>query len=412
MTKKNDKLNVIIYGAGNYCRSIIDTIPNEWNVMAIADKNPELFGQYLNQYEIIPPNKIELYEFDVIIILSYLYGRQIMRELQDIGLPAWRIIQGGKYYCDWDRKLYFIDLTKKYLKLCNCKTRFENRKTNNQKLLYILIGYKDFLWEDTIERVRQFCPRDIDVCLLSSGLYDERLSIIAKKYNWSYFSTDINNIIYAQNLMLGEFSEKTYIFKMDEDVYVTEKSFDKMFDLYNKLTEAGEFKIGFISPMIPLNSSSYIFLEEFDIKEEYKKKFNRKLYYGGDISSPDIRVDSRFPKFYWSIANIDELNKKAESKGSCRYRIIAGRHAICFILFTKDFINSMGGFCLDEYDGVGYDWKDGDEFQIMQHCINFGYYGVMLLDTVCGHFCYAKQEEDMIAFRKANKHYFAINRNS
>ncbi|SEF67716.1 hypothetical protein SAMN02910276_00819 [Butyrivibrio sp. Su6] len=405
---KDNCLKVIIYGAGNYCREVIGNVPKEWDILVIADKDERLWGKKIKGYKVIDPLNIKSYKYDVVIILSYLYGRQIMRELQEIGIPVWRIIQGGKYLNAWDRTVYFEDLTKKYIRLCSCKTRFENRKTASRKLLYILIGYKDFLWGDTIQRVREFCPCDIDVCLLSSGLYDVRLSEIAKINGWSYFSTDINNTLYAQNLMLAEFTEKDLIFKMDEDVYVTKNVFGKMSAFFEKMKDLGELKVGFVSPMVPLNSSSYIFLEEFDLKEKYKKEFSRNLYYGGDIASPDIRVDSRFPMFYWSIDNIDLLNNRAESHGMERYRLISGRHAICFILFSREFYNSMGGFELDGINGNGCDWKDGDEFQIMQHCINFGYYGVMLLNSVCGHFCYSKQEKEMMEFRNKNQRYFEI----
>ena len=404
----NEDLRVIIYGAGNYCRERISTIPNEWNVIAIADKDSNKWGQNIESHVIINPNEIHCYEYDVIIIFALLYGREIMKELQEMGIDTWRIIQGAKYHCEWDRSLYYADLTKKYKKICSCRTWFEDRRSKNKKLLYILIGYKDFLWEDVLERVKLFCPNDIDVCLLSSGRYDDRLSAISKHNNWSYFVTDINNILYAQNLMMASFSEKEYIYKMDEDVYVTENCFNKMFNCLDRAQKSGELNVGYVTPIIPLSSSSYIFLEEFGLVEKYKKTFKRKLYYGGDLSSPEIRSDSNFSHFYWSIDNIDMLSQRAENNGGNKFRVIAGRHAICFILFSREFFNSMGGFDLGELEGIGYDWKDGDEFQIMQHCINFGYYGLMTLDSVCGHFCYAKQEKDMIKFRRENPYYFKI----
>lgn len=403
-----DKLKVIIYGAGNFLKESYDIIPDEWEIKAIADKNQELWGINIFGYKVISPDDINNYDYDVVVIMSYIYSREIAKNLQDRGIDTWRIINGGKFYDKWDRGLHYIDITKKYLRISRCKTVFENRKTNSNKLLYILIGYKEFLWKDTLNRVKAFCPKDIDVCLLSSGKYVQQLSDIAKTNGWSYFSTSVNNILDAQNLLLAVFSEKDMIFKMDEDVYVTRNCFSKLLSGYEYASKVGESKIGYISPLIPLNSSSYYFLDEFNLKDSYKQHFNRNLLFGGDIASPDIRTNADFAKFYWSVGNVDVLNYQAEKKGKKRMRYVSGRHAICFILFSREFYNSMGGFLPDELNGKGYDWKDGDEFQIMQHCINFGFSGIILLDTVCGHFCYAAQEKDMIEYREKKSEYFEI----
>ena len=64
------------------------------------------------------------------------------------------------------------------------------------------------------------------------------------------------------------------------------------------------------------------------------------------------------------------------------------------ILFQKDGVDEFAKDLVEDFgmvvteitpDGASTkdvesnDWKDEDEFQIMQHCINFGFSGIILL---------------------------------
>ena len=401
------KLNVIIYGAGVAKKNNIKYAEMYWNIVAIADKNEKLWGDD-GEYRIISPGDIKNIAYDFIVIMMYRHQEEARKDLLNLGVDFWKIVYGCRFTSDWDIKRYYSDLTMKKRKQLACKCKFENRSNASEKLLYILIGYKDFLWEDVLGRVKEFCPKDIDVCLLSSGLYDERLSEYASKYGWSYLSTDINDVTIAQNYCVSYYKNAKIIYKMDEDVYVTKNSFEKMEKLYNDVRDRGEINIGYVGPMIPLHSSSYIFLKQFNLIDKYKTDFNKSLVYGGDLSSPEIRIDSRYAKWYWSLGSIDQLNVAAEtSKGL--YELTTLRYGICFILFGKSFFEEMGGFDVDEIDNHGTGWE-GDEAQVMKFCRITGKMGIVALDTVCGHFCYPEQEVEMLNFRRANRELFDINK--
>lgn len=72
-------------------------------------------------HSIILPDDICNYEYDVIVIMSYLYNREIAKELQKRNIDTWRIVNGGKFYDKWDRKLYYINITPKYIRTSRCE---------------------------------------------------------------------------------------------------------------------------------------------------------------------------------------------------------------------------------------------------------------------------------------------------
>lgn len=401
-------LKVILYGAGAMCRARSRWIPKDWEIVAVADRKKELQGQFLfEKYEIISPETIPDCKFDLVVMMVHpRYKREVRSDLNRMGIAPWRIVDGDKYMSEWDTAMYYLEVSKKKRKILDCQYRFEDRSQHKDKLLYVLIGYKEFLWEDVLPRLNRFCPEDIDVCLVSGGLYSERLSEIALEYQWSYLSTDVNDVTVSQNLVMTIFKDAGMIYKMDEDIYITDHAFQKMEELYKRLEREGELSIGYIGPVIPMHSSAYVFLEEFGLKEKYKKHFQRNLVYGGDLSSPDIRVNPEFPKWFWSQGPVDQLNRDAETRGE-RYTLTTLRYAICFILFSREFFEEMGGFEVDEMDSYGSGWN-GDEAQIMKYCSVSGKMGVIALNTVCGHFCYYAQEEEMRRFRAEHPELFEM----
>ena len=56
--------------------------------------------------------------------------------------------------------------------------KFVDRKKDKKNLCIIIAGYKKILWEDVFGRLEKFMPKDMDVCIVSSGLYNEELDKI------------------------------------------------------------------------------------------------------------------------------------------------------------------------------------------------------------------------------------------
>lgn len=68
------------------------------------------------------------------------------------------------------------------------KCKWFNRQKNKKKLCIILAGYKSFLYDTVFDRVERYIPSDIDVCIVSSGVFDKKLYDIAEKNQWSYLT--------------------------------------------------------------------------------------------------------------------------------------------------------------------------------------------------------------------------------
>ena len=117
----------------------------------------------------------------------------------------------------YDKVKYIVkdrkNLTKKY--------KFENRIKSKEKVCFILAGYKEFSYDIVFSRIKKFVPKDVEVCILSSGKYSEKLSKIASDNDWSYLSTKRNNVCLIQNVANSIFKDAKYIYKIDEDIFVT-----------------------------------------------------------------------------------------------------------------------------------------------------------------------------------------------
>ena len=79
---------------------------------------------------------------------------------------------------------------------------FVDRRKRENKLCIILAGYKSYLYEDVFGRLVRYMPEDMDVCIVSSGLYAKELEEIAEAQGWSYLSTERNCITLAQNVAI------------------------------------------------------------------------------------------------------------------------------------------------------------------------------------------------------------------
>ena len=165
-------------------------------------------------------------------------------------------------------------LTKKY--------KFENRMKNKEKVCFILTGYKEFSYEIIFKRIKEFVPDDVEVCILSSGKYCEKLSEIAKKNDWSYLSTKRNSVCLIQNVAINLFKYAKYIYKLDEDIFITNGFFETLFNTIEDCEKNGEFKVGFVAPTIPINGFGNLnILKRFNLVEKYTEMFEKPLYAAG-----------------------------------------------------------------------------------------------------------------------------------
>ncbi len=120
-----------------------------------------------------------------------------------------------------------------------CRYTFHDRRKHSHSLIIILAGYKPFLWGDVLERVERFAPTDTDICIASSGKYDHTLAETAKQNSWSYLSIRRNCVELALNVAILLHPEAEFIYKIDEDIFVTQHSFDILMLTYQKVLHDG-----------------------------------------------------------------------------------------------------------------------------------------------------------------------------
>lgn len=184
--------NIVVFGAGAESYKRVPLMPQNWHIIAFVDNDKRKWGLKWNgKIDIVSPDTLEKLEYDYIVITTYIFKNDIFKELLNRNISSMRIIDGCKEHDYKDLQLYFETVTKERDGYINSKYIFENRSTHQRKLLYVLAGYKEWIWEDTLSRLKTFLPLDIDVCITSSGVYSEKLSEICDHNSWSYFSTEL-----------------------------------------------------------------------------------------------------------------------------------------------------------------------------------------------------------------------------
>lgn len=269
---------------------------------------------------------------------------------------------------------------------------FEDRRKNMSKLLIIIAGYKPFLYEAVFQRIKAFVP-EMDVCIVSSGLYDPILSNIAQENNWSYLSLKRNCVTLAQNIVMMLHPKAEFIYKMDEDIFLTEGVFDKLMLTYNKAKDDGLYDISFVAPLTPINGYGHVrILEKLNLAKEYEQRFEKVKY----ASYPERMIESNpeVAKFFWGhqgiIPPLDEIARRFE-RTEVDYHPCPIRFSIGFILLPRVTWEKMGMWNVPHHGaGMGM-----DEVQICEYSIVNSQAMIISENAVVGHLSFGKQNEAM-----------------
>lgn len=286
------------------------------------------------------------------------------------------------------------------------KNIFVDRKKNSKHLLMILAGYKPFLYEDVFARVKAFTPKHYDVCIISSGLFDETLNTIAAQNDWSYLSTAQNNIPLIQNLAIMLHEQAEFLFKIDEYIFITEGLFDTWLKTAYYVQEHDYYhKIGFVAPLIPINSYGHVrILEKLGLLETYEKMFERAFY--GSFYWQKIATNPDVAKFFWGeggfVPSIDKMNAAFQAQ-KISYGICSFRFNIGCILFHRNFWKAMNGWELPPPGSYG---GALDEFQICRLCADNAIAMVVAENSVVGHLSFSVQTEAMKEYYLTHREIF------
>ena len=281
---------------------------------------------------------------------------------------------------------------------------FENRSRGSESMLIVLAGYKPDLWDAVFGRLAKFLPAGIDVCVATSGKTDARLRALCAARGWSYLSTARNNISLIQNMAIRLHPSAQWIYKMDEDVFLTEGVFERMKAAYLAAPDRLAAEVGFVSPLLPVNGYGHVrLLMKLALQGEWESRFGKLMYTEGLQRHTQILKNPEAAKFMWGatdsrLGDLDGLGRllasRPEELSVCPYR-----YSIGFILFARKTWMDMGAFGVDaKGSNLGL-----DEEQLCQYCVLQAKAMVVVENAVAGHFSYGPQTRAMLEYLKASE---------
>jgi hypothetical protein len=269
---------------------------------------------------------------------------------------------------------------------------FYNCSHNHDACCFILAGYKEFLWDIVFDRLKRFAPDNIDVCIVSSGLFSRELQELAKSNKWSYLCTKRNSVTLALNTAIQSFPFAQYIYKIDEDIFLTKNFFLKLRSCYARCEQDSEYFPAFVAPLIPVNGYGHLrILKKFSSEYQYEKLFEKPKYSHG--SDRMIENDPKSAKYFWGEGDdIPELDVMDAILGGedFSFSVCPVRFSIGAIFFTRKIWGQMGFFTVVKGNNMGR-----DEVQLCSLAAQKSLAIIVCENTVVGHLSFGKQNSAM-----------------
>lgn len=287
--------------------------------------------------------------------------------------------------------------------------RFIDRSRGSASMCMILAGYKPSLWDDVFARLANAVPDDFDVCVLSSGLFDERLEKVAEQYGWSYLSTEVNQLAHIQNKAIELHPEAQWVYKVDEDIFVTEGLFEGLRAGYERVSATTCWRPSFAAPILNVNTyTSLRLLDLCGLTEDFVAQgLCEAAYTDGITHNTGLLEDPRVARYMWGesqdvLADIDVL-AGALALQPFRYSLCPGRFSIGVILFERATWEAFDRFPVNaRKNGLG-----DDEEHVAKFACLTGRPILICENLLAGHLGYGPQTQDMLAYHEGHPAVFA-----
>ena len=281
--------------------------------------------------------------------------------------------------------------------------KFINRQKGLEKLCIVLAGYKEYLYPAVFGRIKAYMEDDIDVCIITSGKWSDTVDEICKEQNWSYLSTKENDVSLVQNVAINLHKNAKYIYKLDEDIFVTKGYFKNMFNAYLRACES-RYNPGVIAPLLNINGFTYlIVLEKLGLVGEYESRFGKAKY--STTENDIIQNSPEVARFFWGeggvVPDIDTMNA-IFSKGETKEIACSIRFSIGAILFERSLWESMDYFRMVR----GTNSLGVDEADICRYCCLISKPLMVSENVVVGHLSFGPQNATMKQYYLENKSMF------
>ncbi len=279
---------------------------------------------------------------------------------------------------------------------------FENRSGNHEILCVVLAGYKEYLYPAVFGRINIFSEKNMDICILTSGMYSKQVDEMCRENNWSYLRTRSNNVSLIQNIAINLHKNAKMIFKLDEDIFITEDYFKNMLLAYQH-AQLGDYEPGVMAPLIPLNGYGYVrILQKLNLMDIFTKRFGVPKHRRTDDSP--IENDCQIAKFFWGeegiVPSIDEMN----ARFSCEpreERVCGIQFSIGAILFSREYWEKIHYFPVSRIRNLGT-----DERYLCQVCCTSSRPLMVSENVVVGHLGFQNQNHCMKDYYLAHKKLF------
>ena len=301
-------------------------------------------------------------------------------------------------------ELSAVSLSRKYA--------FIDRSKGNENLCIVLAGYKQPLWDEVFSRLAKFSPDNLDVCVMTSGLENEALKNIAEEHGWSYLSTEANHLSLIQNIAIEVHPSAKWIYKIDEDMFLTEGFFETLRETYDLALNDTIYVPAFVSPLINVSCYGHLrLLEKCGLTNDFRETGLTTMKLTDGLNH-DVEVlrDPAVARYMWGetqpvLRDIDALTRRF-MKDDLSFTVCPVRYSIGAILFTREAWMQFGGFPLT-FVGGPYGLGD-DEEHICHYACFTGRAMVVSENCVVGHLGYGPQTEEMLRYYLDHKDRFAL----
>lgn len=292
---------------------------------------------------------------------------------------------------------------------------FIDRSKGSEKLCIVLAGYKPTLWEDVFGRLAAFVPDDVDVCIMTSGLVNDGLKGLAAKNDWSYLSTSVNHLSVVQNIAIECHPNAKWIYKLDEDMFLTKGFFEVLMSTYQRLERDSLYKPAFVSPLINVSCYGHLrLLDKLGLLDDFRSTGLTDMKYSDGLHHNRQVIDEpKVAQYMWGesspvLRDIDALTERfSEKRKGFSYSICPIRYSIGAILFTRDAWEEFGHFPLT-FVGGPYGLGD-DEEHICNYACFTGRAMVVSENVVVGHLGYGgAQTKSMIEYHAQHRDQFRL----
>jgi hypothetical protein len=264
-----------------------------------------------------------------------------------------------------------------------------DRQRGHERLIVVVAGYKEWLWPYTVERLAHLVPDGFDVCVVSAGLRSGRLEELARDHGWSYLWSDLNRIALVQNLAIRAHPEARLLWKLDEDVLVSDGYFELLEDGWRSIVDEGVYRPGFCAPVLNVNGFSYLtFLEDQGLVDDYRAEFGelRRAVDGVRAYS-----DAAAARWLWECTlPFDDLARRY-ARTEFGYVTVPHRFSIGAIFLERGFWEEIDGFKVHPVSGR----LGAEEADLCHQCEHRSRAMVVIRNAFAGHFSFWPQESGM-----------------